>query len=119
MITGLILKLAARTGLPAGLIKFIGLILGIAALVGLVWFSLDRFGDARYNDGRKDEKQVWLDAEEALRRKAEDASREADRRKAIRDQVHAAQVATEREKIDEAVREDRSPLDVLFGTDGM
>ena len=46
---------------------------------------------------------------------SEKAASAADRREAPRIENHAAQVAAEKEKIDEAIAAGSSPLDVLFG----
>ncbi len=83
---------------------------GVIALVAaILWW-----GNSRYQAGVTDTDAKWRAASARL---AEQAGRSADaatRREAPRIAAHAAQVAAEKEKIDDAIAEGRSPLDALF-----
>ena len=82
----------------------------LAVVVGVLWY-----GHARYQDGVADADARWVAAGERLAKQAEKAGTVADRREAERIEDHAAAVAAEKERIDEAVAAGDSPLDVLFG----
>jgi uncharacterized membrane protein len=84
-----------------------GVLLAISAVL---WF-----GHARYQDGVADADARWVAAGERLAKQAEKAGTVADKREAVRIEDHAAAVAAEKERIDEAVAAGDSPLDVLFG----
>lgn len=99
-----------RTLSPRAWLALGGLALGLA----VVWAVL-AWGQARYDAGVRDTDARWAEAAERLRAKAERSASVADRREAQRIEDHAAQLAEEREKIDEAVAAGGSPLDVLFG----
>lgn len=99
----------------AKLIAYVGVPLMILAVIaGGIWLIRH---DA-YKDGRRDEQAAWQEAERRLhereRQSAARATVAADKREA----EHAAKVEAEKEKIDEALAEGRSPFDVLFGADG-
>lgn len=81
----------------------------LALVVGLLWF-----GQARYKDGMADADARWAAAAEKLEAQARKSSDKADVREADRIEDHAAAVAAEKERIDEAVAAGNSPLDVLF-----
>lgn len=83
-------------------------------LLLLVWAVL-AWGQSRYDAGVQDADAKWEEAAERLQDKALESASEADRNEAERQGDHMAQVAEEREKIDEAVAAGDSPLDVLFG----
>lgn len=89
-------------------------ILGVLALCAAIYFVVDAYGDREFAAGQAAEKQVWEQAEENFKEKAATAKVEADQAAAVREATHAVEVAREREEINEAVAEDRSPLDVLF-----
>ncbi len=83
----------------------------LTALIGLgLWY-----GHARYQDGVSDTDARWKAAGERLAKRAEKSALGADKREADRIEDHAAEVAAEKERIDEAVAAGDSPLDVLFG----
>ena len=86
----------------------------LAALVALLIAVLD-WGDARYRAGEADTDAKWRQASERLESQARKAGTVADRREADRIEDHAARVAREKEKIDEATASGASPLDALFG----
>lgn len=81
----------------------------IAILGAVLWF-----GHARYQDGVADTDAKWEAASAKLAAEAAKSADVATRREAPRIAAHAAQVAAEKEKIDEAIAEGRSPLDALF-----
>lgn len=83
---------------------------GLAVVAAVLWF-----GHARYQDGVADADARWEAAGKRLAAQAEKAGTAADRREAVRIEDHAAAVAAEKERIDEAVAAGDSPLDVLFG----
>jgi hypothetical protein len=92
------------------------LLIGAAlAVVGAVLW----FGHVRYQDGVADADARWAAAGERLAKQAEKAGTVADKREAERIEDHAAAVAAEKERIDEAVAAGDSPLDVLFGGSGL
>jgi hypothetical protein len=98
--------------------KIIGIVLAVAAFCWGVWAVVDSLTDKAYAQGRGDEKQAWETAEDKFLATAASAKTEADRAQALRDAKHAEAVAEEREKIDEAVAEGRSPFDVMFPATG-
>lgn len=114
--------LPAIAGIKAGLAavsprtwKIIGAVVGVLLLCWFVWHKIDAFGDRRYEAGIKAEREAWQEADRKLQEKAAKARTEADRSAAIREARHAEAVEEERKKIDEAVAQGTSPLDVLFG----
>jgi hypothetical protein len=86
----------------------------LAVVAGVLWF-----GHARYQAGVRDTDAKWEAAGERLVKQAQKAGTNADRREAARIEDHAAAVAAEKERIDEAVAAGGSPLDVLFGGSGV
>lgn len=92
--------------------------LGAVLLLVAFYFALDAYGDARYDKGKADADAAWIEAGEKLKAKAAESGKKADVKAAERQAEHDAQVQAEKEKIDEALAEGSSPLDVLFGTDG-
>lgn len=113
------MPLPALSAIPALLSPRAWKILGLVILIGLVcwlfWKALDNYGDARYDDGVAAERAAWEEADRQLQIKVAKAQTEATASAIKREERHAVAVAEEREKINEAVAEGRSPLDVLFG----
>lgn len=89
----------------------------IAAAVALLALVL-AWGQSRYDAGVADADARWKAAGEKLAADARRSSDAATRREAPRLAAHAAQVAEEKEKIDEALADGRSPLDALFPAAG-
>lgn len=89
--------------------------IGIALAALALWLLLDAYGDSRYREGKKDEAAAWQAASDKLLAKAAEAETEADKRDAARAADYAAEVAEEKERIDHAIQEGSSPMDVLFG----
>ena len=81
----------------------------IALVAAVLWF-----GNSRYQAGVRDTDAKWEAAAALLAEQARKSANAATRREAPRIEAHAAQVAAEKEKIDEAIAEGRSPLDALF-----
>lgn len=81
----------------------------IVVVVAVLWF-----GHSRYQAGVRATDAKWEAAAEKLADQARQSSDAATRREAPRIEAHAAKVAAEKEKIDEAIAEGRSPLDALF-----
>ena len=86
----------------------------VAAIVILIVVVLS-WGQSRYDAGVTATDARWVEAGRRLEKQAATSADAADRREAPRIENHAAQVAEEKEKIDEAVAAGSSPLDALFG----
>jgi hypothetical protein len=104
------LRLAA-----AGVPRWAWVALGAVLLIVAFYLALDAYGDSRYREGKANEKAAWEQAEAEFRKKAGEAEKKADKQAAAREADHLAAVADERKKIDAAVENGSSPLDVLFG----
>jgi len=87
------------------------LIVGAAllALALVLWY-----GQSRYAAGVRDADARWEAAAARLVKQAARSASAADRAEAPRLEDHAARVAEEKERVDEALDEGRSPFDVLF-----
>lgn len=98
--------------------KILGIVAGTLAVIGLFLWALDSYGDREFAAGRQEgqamERQAWEMAEQKYQQKHEQAQTEATAKAVERETKHAAQVEAEREKINVAIAEERSPLDVLF-----
>ncbi len=92
--------------------------LAIGGLVLLVVFyvMLDRYGDSRFEAGKAQADAEWKAASERLVEKAHKSAAEADVAAAARAEDYAAKVADEQERIENAVEQGASPMDVLFGS---
>lgn len=87
---------------------------GAVALIALfIWW-----GNERHTQGVEETDAKWQLAADKLAAEAAKSADAATRREAPRIAAHAAQVAAEKEKIDEAIAEGRSPLDALFPAAG-
>lgn len=91
--------------------------LGAVLLLAAFYFALHAYGNARYDAGKKDADAAWIEASNKLIAKSQAAGTKADKAAAVRQADFAAKQEDEKEKIDAAVDEGSSPLDVLFGTD--
>lgn len=103
--------MAFLTGIPRWAWIALG---GVLLLLAFYW-ALDSYGDRKYAEGKDAADKAWIAASDKLIKKAQAAGTEADRKAAARAADHAAKVEDEKEKIDAAVKEGSSPLDVLFG----
>jgi hypothetical protein len=72
------------------------------------------WGNARYKAGESAADARWQEASARLERQARRSASAADQRAAQTIASHNERVATEKEKIDEAVNAGRSPFDALF-----
>ena len=86
----------------------------VAAAIILIVVVLS-WGQSRYNAGVTATDARWGEAGRRLEERAATSAAAADRREASRIENHAANVAEEKEKINEAVAAGSSPLDVLVG----
>lgn len=92
--------------------------LALGAAVTLVALFI-WWGNARHSQGVEETDAKWQLAADKLARDASKSADAATRKEAPRIAAHAAQVAAEKEKIDEALADGRSPLDVLFPAGGV
>jgi glycerol dehydrogenase-like iron-containing ADH family enzyme len=90
------------------------LIVGAGLAIIALWLTILAWGNSRYRAGVADTDAKWTEASDRLAEQARASADVATRREAPRITAHAAQVAAEKEKIDEAIAEGRSPLDALF-----
>lgn len=90
------------------------MVVGVLAGVLILWITILAWGDRRYDAGVTDTDAKWEEASAKLAAQAAKSADAATRREAPRIANHAAQVAAEKEKIDDAIDEGRSPLDALF-----
>jgi hypothetical protein len=95
--------------------------LAVGVLIALIaaWLAILAWGNSRYEAGVKDTDAKWVEASDRLAEQARASADAATRREAPRITAHTAQVAAEKEKIDEAVAAGRSPLDALFPPGGV
>ncbi len=90
-------------------------ILGVLVALALLAWLLISYGNSRHADGRAEEKAVWVQAEADYQARLAEASTKADKAEVGRVHAHEVNVAKEREEINEAISEGRSPLDGMFG----
>ena len=95
-----------------------GLLIALGVAV-VIWLLILAWGQARYDAGHAagaaEADARWEAAADRVRQRLNRSAGRADAREAGRIRQHQAAVAEEKEKIDEAVADGRSPLDVLFG----
>jgi len=103
------------TGPYAMLAKFGTGLLIFAVLAFGVWRWLDSYGDRRYKEGVAATDMKWEKASAALKAQAAQSAGKADDAAANRLTEHLAQATKEQEKVDDAIANGSSPLDVLFG----
>lgn len=99
--------------------KAIGIALAALMAVAAVWFSIDAYGDARYDAGQAKADADWKAAAEKLEEQSEEAGQKAETGAIEREAEYVERLEEEKERIDDAVREGDSPLDVLFGDGGV
>lgn len=90
------------------------ILLAVALLIGAFYVMLDKYGDSRYDAGKRDENAAWKAAQDKLLAQAAQATTKADKVALAVTLEHAAKVEEEKEKVDEAIANGGSPLDVLF-----
>lgn len=91
--------------------------LGAVLLLVAFYFMLDSYGDARYDKGKADADAAWQAASDKLIAKSQAAGTKADKAAAARQADFVAKQEDEKEKIEEAIEQGESPLDVLFGSE--
>jgi hypothetical protein len=96
-------------------VTIVGVVLVAAFLLWGLLNWIERYGDQRQEAGVQQERAAWEEANRKIQTKVIKAQDKATEQAVIREANYAEAVAEEREKIDEAVAENRSPLDVLFG----
>lgn len=94
---------------PLGKVLLALLVILLLILAVLSW------GQSRYDAGVADTDAKWEEAGRKLEGQARASGKAADVREADRIEDHAARMADQKEKIDEAVARGDSPLDALFG----
>jgi hypothetical protein len=90
------------------------IVLGAGVLMVAFYFTLDAYGDSKYQQGKTQSDLEWKRAEQREITRVADAGKKADIMEANRLADHAEKVATEKEKIDAAVEDGTDPFDVLF-----
>lgn len=97
---------------PLGKMVGVGLIFLLLAFA--VWRWLDSYGDRRYHEGVTATDMKWEKASDLLRQQAAESATKADDAAANRLVEHLEQATAEQEKVDDAIENGSSPLDVLF-----
>ena len=82
-------------------------------MAAILWY-----GHSKYRAGVRDTDAAWHAAEEKLKARAVGAAAAADRAAAGHEAEHAKAVAEEKERINEAVSDGRSPFDGMFPAAG-
>lgn len=96
-------------------VKYGAIVLGVALVIGFLWWRIDAYGDRRFDAGVATERGKWEEAEKKLRTEAAKSATRADDRAADRLAEHKEQIDEDRKAVDQAVRDGTSPLDALFG----
>jgi hypothetical protein len=109
------IALLLKLGLSEKAAKLVAYIAIPLLILAAFYLSLDAYGDSRYREGQSDADKAWQEASDRLIAKSQKAATKADTAAAARAADYAARVEEEKEKIDEAIAEGSSPLDVLFG----
>jgi hypothetical protein len=86
----------------------------LAALI-IFYFALDAYGDKKYAEGKTDEAAAWQAASDKAIANAAASGKKADKAAAGRLAQQLEKVENEKERMDAAVQEGSSPMDVLFG----
>ena len=111
----MIVAFLMRLGLSQRLAGVAVWVIAAALLLLAIWWMRT----SAYSAGVSDTDAKWKAASEEVEKQAEVATARADSAAEVRAVEHVQQVEKEKEKIDEAIREGSSPLDVLFGGNGM
>lgn len=88
----------------------------VLLLVGVV-LALDAWGDSRYRAGEDASDAAWKAASDKLVAEAATAANAAERAAAAQQAAFAARQEKEKERIDAAISNGASPVDVLFPVD--
>lgn len=91
--------------------------LGVVLLIAAFYFTLDAYGDSRYREGKSAADKAWQEASNRLIDKAAKAGTKADTKAAARAADFAAKQEDEKRRIDAAVKDGKSPFEVMFGSE--
>lgn len=90
-------------------------VIGAAVVLVAFYMALNAYGNSRYKAGKADADAAWIEASNKLIDKAAASGKKADTAAAARQADFVAKVEDEKERMDAAVKEGSSPMDVLFG----
>lgn len=110
------IALLTGMGLSARTAKLIAYVAIPLLILAAFYLTLDAYGDSRFDAGKAKADAEWQEAHDRLIEQARRAGQKADQTAAAQAADYAAKVEDEKERIDEAVKEGSSPIDVLFGT---
>lgn len=114
----MITMLMATFGVGKWAARLIAFGLPVLLLV-VAFFALDAWGDSRYRSGRAEESAMWKAASAVTVAKARASGDEASRKQAAVLAVEMSRVERERNRIDAAIEDGSSAIDVLFPVDGL
>lgn len=104
-------------GLTEKVAKLVAYI-GIPVVILIAFYMmLSVYGNSRYNAGKADTDAAWKIAHEKLLTESAQAKGAADVEALAREMDYFAEVEQEKEKVDEAIAQGSSPIDVLFGVE--
>lgn len=106
-------------GLGKRAAQVVGYVVLPLLLLGAFYLALDAYGDSRFRAGVTETDDRWEAAGRKLEAQAAASASAADTTALVRAVDYNAKVAKEKEKLDAAATDGSSPLDVLFGTDGV
>ena len=93
----------------------IAVLAGVAVVLLIVW-QVNAYGDRREDEGVGKERAAWVAAGEKLKKEAAQSATRADDKAAERLLVHKEQIDEDRKELEAAVENGTSPLDALFGS---
>lgn len=99
--------------------KWIGVALGALLIVSAVFFSIRAYGNAKFEAGEVKADAAWAAAAEELEKKSKESAAAADVSASKRAEDYAERLKEEKEKIDEAAKNDGDVFDVMFDNIGM
>lgn len=108
------IALLTRLGLSQPIAKAVAYVAIPALIIGAFYLLLDAYGDSRYREGKKDANAAWQAASDKLIEKSQAAGTKADKAAAARQADFVAKQEDEKERIEHALDDGSSPLDVLF-----
>jgi len=101
-------------GIPK-LYAFIGIVVSTLAIVALLSWAITSYGARKYQAGVDATDAKWEEASNRLKLEAEASATRADDNAVKRLEVFEEQVAEEQERINEAIANNSSTFDILFG----
>jgi flagellar biosynthesis/type III secretory pathway M-ring protein FliF/YscJ len=112
--TGLGLGLAGLT--QSQKLMRIGIaVLAVLVVIGLAWWMIRDYGNSREREGVDKERAAWVEAGEKMKAEAAKSATKADDKAVARLEQHKEEVDADRKAFEDAVANDSSPLDALFG----